>query len=355
AHVLNVPFVTGRRRQSTQLPVTVDEHLSVAHRHAVDARNESPVLTLRLAQPHGVRFISHPGVAHIDVALPAGQFETGIEAQGDVATAGAIIERLVAHRGVGVARVVKERLVAAGDVVAAVDIVPECEEAISSVVTASGIFHERLGAGGGVVVAGGVMQERLPAGSGIVVAGGVVRERVDSGGGVVVAGGVMQERLGAGGGVVVAGSVIQECLGAAGSIVAAVNVVPERLVAGGSVTKAVAVALERSRANSGVEGARGVVLERGSSVGGVGVAGQRRATERARATPGIIIGIAFVIGRRYLGPARYSAEREDEAGDHYDTAENSVHISSCRAKGCSPRVNASLLPLLHRAPAGSLF
>src|SRR5262249_45712771 len=151
SHLLDVTLVAGRGRQGAQLPVTVDEHLSSTYRHAVDAGDERPVLALRLAQSHRVRFMGHSGVAQIDIAIPAGQVAAGIEAQRYVATAGAIIECLVPHCGVGLAG----------------SVLIKCIEAAGGVVAAGGVALEGEGASGGIAIPGSGLGERKAASGGV--------------------------------------------------------------------------------------------------------------------------------------------------------------------------------------------
>src|SRR5262249_49018312 len=75
----------------------------------------------------------------------------------------------------------------------------------------------------------------------------------------------------------------------------------------------------------GVVVAAGIVEERVKSVGGVVTAGQQRASKRSRATPGVVVGVAGVIGCGLPAPARGSAQHEDEAGDDDGTTHYSVH------------------------------
>src|SRR5262249_19659107 len=161
-------LVAGRGRHDTQLAVTVDHHLTAADRHAGDAGDESAGLAL--PQAHGGRFRGHPGVAQVDVLVPAAQMEAGIVAQGKVAAAGGIIERIVAYGDViDAAAVTIERLIAAGGVVVAADVTKERSLAVSGVTVTLGVVQERLGAAGGVVVAGGIIIKPVVAVSGVVV------------------------------------------------------------------------------------------------------------------------------------------------------------------------------------------
>src|SRR5688572_13363311 len=84
SHILNVTLVAGRGGRSTELALTVDEHLAAAHRSPGNAGDKGAdyLVVREISQPYGVRFRGQrggPGAAQVDVVTAAGEVSASIQ------------------------------------------------------------------------------------------------------------------------------------------------------------------------------------------------------------------------------------------------------------------------------------
>src|SRR5262245_47363479 len=95
---LNVALVAGGRGDNTHLARVVNRHRGPAVGHTRYPGDEGA--GLGTARPHGARFRRRPGIAQVNILVPAAEMDAGVVAQGEVAAARAVLERLVAQGGV---------------------------------------------------------------------------------------------------------------------------------------------------------------------------------------------------------------------------------------------------------------
>jgi hypothetical protein len=235
-HRLNLFLESARGAHRAQLACGVDHDrysIVVCRCHPENVPNKAAAAHIRAI------------CADTDDVIGCGDNKTTTRAQGDIAVAG----------------IVNERIITVGRVAGARSVTLERKSTDSRVGVAASVAKEGLNAVGRVGDAGGVAMERSKTSGRVVRAIGVAIERCVTMGRVAEAGGVVGERISASADVKKPAGVAEERKNASGSVVAAIGIVSQGSETGRCILVAGSEVVNRLENSAGVPDPRGAADE----------------------------------------------------------------------------------------------